>query len=220
MLHTHLRRKGLKNTVELSPPSPRGEIRPNAERIEIMIGIDQHVRAARPHVRPRPVHCVVRLRYRQQPRPACQIPHPELGTLRIPPDAATRKAACGHAFVHRVPLLRSRCVRRVWTLAKLCPPGQLFIGFRPEHRVALEFDRLVELAHDSLGRRHEEIVHEQLAPDIDPYRRRGIFKVRRRRRTRKHRVNARRPFVRQHDAVVQGFSCYRSKNTACRQQSR
>ena len=76
-------------------------------------------------------------------------------------------------------------------------------GRPAEHGVALEFDRLVELAHDSFGRRHEEIVHEQLAADIDPYRRRGIFKVGWRRRARKHRVDARRPVVRQYDAVVQ-----------------
>ena len=110
---------------------------------------------------------VVGLRKRQQARPARQIPHSELGAFGIPPDTASRKAARRHALVQRVPLLRCCGVRRIRTVAKFGPPRQLFVGLWPEHGIARELDRFVELAHDSLGIRHEEVVHEQLATDID-----------------------------------------------------
>ena len=152
----------------------------HAERVGRLVR-QHHVVAVRPHGRTLPVHAVRRLRVGDAPGETGHVPHAELPPRGIPPHAAAR---------HRAP----RRLRR-----------HLLLRLAPHHGIPLVLHGLVERPHHAARRLHEEIVHEQLPPEVDRNHLRdvGRLKIRRLDRIRILRVDARRPFLRKHDTVVE-----------------
>ena len=190
----------------------------HAERVGPLVG--QHdVVAVASHGRTFPDESVLRLRQADASAPARHVPHAETPPRGIPPHAAARHAAPRRRLVHRIPItpfgpLGERLVAQFGVQCALGP------RLRPHHGIPLVLDGLAERTHDAVRRFNQEIVHEQLSPEVDRNHLRDVvrLKVGRLDRILVLRVNLRRPFLRQHDAVVERAPAVRHVGHGLRRQ--
>ena len=190
----------------------------HAERVGPLVG--QHdVVAVASHGRTFPDKSVLRLRQADASAPARHVPHAELPPRGIPPHAAARHRAPRRRLVQRVPFtsfgpLGERLV------AEFGVERALGLRLGPHHGIPLVLHGLVERTHHAARRLHEEIVHEQLPPEVDRNHLRdvGRLKIRHLDRILILRVDARRPFLRQHDAVVERAPAVRHVGHGLRRQ--
>ena len=175
----------------------------HAERVSPLVR--QHdVVAIPPHWRTLPDKPVLRLRQADASAPARHVPHAEALPCGIPPHAAARHAAPRRRLVQRIPVTPFDTLGKR-LVAQFGVQRTLGLRFRPHDWIPLVLNRLAEHPHDAVRRFNQEIVHEQLPPEIDRNHFRDVFrlKVRCLDRILILRVDARRPFLRQHDTVVE-----------------